>query len=62
MLPSKNDNAVSEGRGWQHVFGAGGEDMKLGMLILQVISSWIGDGMNLDCGVFFSDEGMVHSM
>ena len=24
MLPSKNGNVVSEGRGWQHVFGSRG--------------------------------------
>ena len=46
----------------QHVFGVGRGDMKLGMLILQVISSSIGNCMNLECGVFFSDEGMMHSM
>ena len=62
VLPSMNGNVVSEGRGWQHVFGVGGGDMKLDMLISQVISSSIGDGMNLKCGVFFSDEGMMHLM
>ena len=40
----------------------GGGDMKLDMLISQVISSSIGDGMNLKSGVFFSDEGMMHLM
>ena len=29
MLPSKNGNVVSEGQGWQHVFGGGGGDTKL---------------------------------
>ena len=28
MLPSKNGNEVSEGRGWQHGFAAGGGDIK----------------------------------
>ena len=45
-------------RGW-------GGDIKLskyGVLLLQVISSSIGDGMNLESGVFFSDEGMTNSI
>ena len=60
MLSSKNGNVLSEGREWQHVFrgGRGISCFRSTVCLFIGDSSSIGDGMYLEGGVFFSDEGI----